>query len=69
VSDNAKVWRPILMDCTSGRRSCHGEKSAVLDLAAISSPVAYSIAAAATEFLTPPFNPSAENAGLVGFVS
>jgi len=41
------------MDCTGGRKSCHGEKSAVLDLAAISLSVAYSTAAAATEFLTP----------------
>jgi hypothetical protein len=41
------------MDCTGGRKSCHqGEKSAVLDLAAISLSVAYSIAAAA-KFLTP----------------
>jgi hypothetical protein len=56
------------MNCTSRRKSCHGEKSAVLDLAAISLSVAYSIAAAATEFLTTPFKTSAENAVLVGFV-
>jgi hypothetical protein len=24
VSDKAKGWRPILMDCTDGRKSCHG---------------------------------------------
>jgi hypothetical protein len=29
------------MDCTGGRKSCPGEKSAVLDLAAISLSVAY----------------------------
>jgi hypothetical protein len=32
------------MDCTGSRKSCHGEKSAMLDLAAISLSVAYSIA-------------------------
>ena len=28
------------MNCTSGRKSCHGEKSAMLDLAAINLSVA-----------------------------
>ena len=41
----------------------------MLDLAAISLSVAYSIAAAAIEFLTLLFKPSVENAVLVGFVS
>ena len=57
------------MNCTSGRKSCHGEKIGALDLAAISLSVAYSIAAAAIEFLTLLFKPSVENAVLVGFVS
>ena len=56
------------MNCTSGRKSCHDEKSAVLDLAAISLSVAYSIAAAAIVPDTT-FKSSAENAVLVGFVS
>ena len=48
------------MDCTGGRKSCHGEKSAVLDLAAISLSVAYSIAAGGDRVPDTTFKSSAE---------